>query len=124
MIKFDSKSGNKWSFKLSPESKKVYYAKGTEDFLKKVKNIIRSKSQERVVALDTYFSKTDFELIICHDLLHLECCSRYMDTSVYIVPEDLSLESFDLVYSYDAILSVRNADPMYKKRLEEGYYNE
>lgn len=124
MLKFDNEFENKWSFKLSPEAKRVYYHKDTKDFLKKIKNIIRSKSQSRAVALDTYFPKTDFELIICRDLLHLECGGHCMDTSVYIVPEDLSLESFDLVYSCDAILSIINNYPMFQKRLEEGYYNE
>lgn len=102
----------KYSFYLDLKNKKVVFSNECSNFLNNLKEYVLNKGGERLVTLSVYNVKSDFERIICLDMLDLGYNGCMMDTACYQIPESLTIESIDDIFNYDKVLSFLKDSPV------------
>lgn len=102
----------KYSFYLDLKNKKVVFSNECSNFLNNLKEYVLNKGRERLVTLSVYNVKSDFERIICLDMLDLGYNGCMMDTACYQIPKSLTIESINDIFNYDKVLSFLKDSPV------------
>lgn len=116
VVKFDE-CANEYSFALDANTRTVIYSDTMQKFLSDIKKVIlsgalmtrkleHSKDKQRFVEFSSYSMCDKFISYICEDLLSLERAGYCMNTFVFNVPVELSLEILNKAYDYDTIIKL------------------
>lgn len=89
-----------YSFALDIANKSVIYSKECLDFLENIKDSLEFNTY-RLVGLNIFNCKGNFESIICRNIFGLEVVGCIQDVVFYKIPITLSEEIFSRVYNFN-----------------------
>lgn len=100
-----------FSFALDVVNRNIVYSKECTHFLEDVKSVVTKSNTGRLVALNIFECKGNFERFICKGILGLDIVGCIMDNIYYKVPSTLSEKVFFEVYDYTRVEGIVKGFP-------------